>query len=57
MIRNGDSSDVMETETKGIKKKVNEFLGDSIAFIERKFFNFIKSGGISKSCDVEGVGD
>ena len=28
-------------EAKGIKKETDEFLGDSVTFVEREFFDFI----------------
>ena len=38
-------------------KEADEFLGDSIQFIEREFFEFVKDGCVGDDCDVEGVGD
>lgn len=57
LIRDRDSLDVVKMEAKGIKKETDEFLGDSVTFVEREFFDFIQSGGIGECCNVEGEDD
>ena len=37
--------------------KADKFLSDSVGFIERELFEFVKYQGVGDDCNVEGVGD
>ena len=46
-----------EGEQEGVEKETDQFLQDSIQFIEGKFFYGVQSRGIGDGCNIEGESD